>query len=314
MRRLGPFNPSTGEPDSNLPWQDGNPATGQEGSIPSYRHWTHQMEEIVHVIEQAGLQPTASDLTQLWQAIQIAIEQGPGGGLGGAYVTQAAALANLPIFPEVLTADGRMTLSAGTGEVVLAADQNFVHRGIFRYSTSDWELAERTFATAPNKTYHLRWTPLGGFALRDTADGDYNPGSLNEWNIVFDTSYDDIVLHRVVTDSANVASITSLANRHRLRMELEKTTYQTIIGSGAGGGRGPNAAPVQTVNWARRPHCNWQEFATGPATSLFIDPVANVWFEATRYTCRPQVVGVYTTNDMTEQGTIDGTYRVILEA
>lgn len=252
MRRLGPFNPSTGEPDTNLPWQDGNPATGQEGSIPSHRHWTHPIEEIVHVIEQAGLQPTSADLTQLWQAIQIAIEQGPGGGVGGAYVTQALALANLPFFPEVLTADGRMTLSAGTGEVVLAADQNFRHRGLFPHSTSDWDLAARTFATAPSKTYHLRWTPLGGFVLKDLADGDYNSGALNEWDVAFDSRLDDMLLHRVVTDSANVATITALANRHALEFENEASGAGQVYTSGSGndGGRFRHE---WTFNWARRP-------------------------------------------------------------
>lgn len=252
MRRLGPFNPSTGEPDSALPWQDGNPATGQEGSIPSHRHWTHSMEEIVHVIEQAGLQPTTADLTQLWQAIQIAIEQGPGGGVGGAYVTQAAALANMPIFPEALTADGKLVLSAGTGEVVVAADQNFVHRGIFRHSTSDWQLAQRTFATAPSKTYHLRWTPLGGFALKDLADGDYNPGSLNEWDPGFDTGLDNMLTHRIETNASNVATISALANRHALEFENEVEGAGEVFTSGSGndGGRYRHE---WTLNWARRP-------------------------------------------------------------
>lgn len=271
MRRLGPFNPSTGEPDSSLPWQDGNPATGQEGSIPSHRHWTHAMEEIVHVIEQAGLQPTASDLTQLWQAIQIAIEQGPGGGVGGAYVTQAAALTNLPIFPEVLTQDAKLVLSAGTGEVVIAADQNFVHRGVFRHSTSDWDLAARTFATAPSKTYHTRWTPLGGFALKDLADGDYNPGALNEWDPAFDTRHDDILFHRVVTDSANVATIKALVNRDRLRKSFnagQQFTRTTRTADGLW------IAPFDpfVLDWARTPDVSMAPSRAGDAGVLSVIP------------------------------------------
>lgn len=70
MRRVPPFNPSTGEPDdAMLPWQNGNPATGTEGSIPPHQAWTHAAEEIVHVIEHSGQSPSGSDLQQLRKAI-----------------------------------------------------------------------------------------------------------------------------------------------------------------------------------------------------------------------------------------------------
>ena len=58
---------------SNDPYVTGNPATGTPGSIPSGAAIEQPQREIVHAIITAGLSPSATDLTQLAQAIEAMI-------------------------------------------------------------------------------------------------------------------------------------------------------------------------------------------------------------------------------------------------
>jgi len=81
MRYVQPL----GISDVNASYIDGNPALGIEGSVFPAAAAEHPMREIVHVIKEAGLEPSGQDLTQLFQAI-IAIVEG--------YVPEA-----LPAFP-----------------------------------------------------------------------------------------------------------------------------------------------------------------------------------------------------------------------
>ena len=58
-----------GTTGTNIPYINGNPATGVEGSIPPAAAIQYPMTEIVNVITNAGLTPSDSDLQQLWEAI-----------------------------------------------------------------------------------------------------------------------------------------------------------------------------------------------------------------------------------------------------
>ena len=67
-----PLDPATGaENQALLPWTDGVPASGVEGSYPPFETVIFPMEEIVNAITAAGLTPTDNDLTQLFQALAI---------------------------------------------------------------------------------------------------------------------------------------------------------------------------------------------------------------------------------------------------
>jgi hypothetical protein len=57
----------------NEPWR--NREAGVKGHAVKHEAFTQSMEEIVHVIEQAGLTPTKEDLTQLWQALELLTNQ-----------------------------------------------------------------------------------------------------------------------------------------------------------------------------------------------------------------------------------------------
>lgn len=253
------YTPPAGDP-AGAPYVDGNRAAGIRGSIVPAAAIEHDMRELVHLIDYAGLTPSADDLTQVRKAIQNMIAAALaaiGGGEGGGdpepddtYLLLDQARVRLPIYPEILTADGRMGVtSPANGSVRLPTGVTVQHRGIFPFSTSDLSVDDRTFATAANKTYHLRWRAAEGFVLKDLADAAYNPTAAAETNPAFDSGYDDMLIARVVTSAGNVATITDLANRNRLSLrEVIAGTDGKLVG-----GNGANWRFQKALNWARQP-------------------------------------------------------------
>lgn len=297
--------------DPGSPYIDGNRSAGLKGSIVPAKAIEHPMRELEHLIAFAGLTPAQTDLEQVRKAIEALISAATGGGDTSQFLLVSQARSRLPIYPEIDTADGRMIVtSPGAGSVLVPPTVSIMHRGIYPLSTSDYDEVDRTFATSASKTYHLRWNPTDGFELKDLADSGYNPTVAAESSVIFDSTYDDMIVARVVTNVGNVATITNLANRHRLGLQIEKTTFETWVGGGAA----PTPVVDRTVNWARQPVCRWQAWSTGGATSFHVDPVANMQFAATRYICQPRVIGIYSSNDAAQQGGIDGTFRIVLEA
>lgn len=88
MEKVGPFDTGTGAAtygDSAFAnWQNGNPGTGTEGSIPPFEAWGHPNAEIVAAIEAAGLTPASGNLAQLAAAIKAS-------GLFGRFYSFSAA-------------------------------------------------------------------------------------------------------------------------------------------------------------------------------------------------------------------------------
>ncbi|MEK1890806.1 MAG: hypothetical protein AAAB35_25235 [Phyllobacterium sp.] len=167
--------------------------------------------ELGDLVGFAGITPSDADNTTVRQAVLALIDAATGGNPAG-YILMTQARARLPIFPEVINTDGRIIVtSPGTGQVRLPGGVDFLHRGIFTVTTSQTD-----FATDPSKTYHLRWDPTNGFRLIDVANNVYNPTALVETNIKFDSTFDDIIFARVITNSSNVPTITNLANKNLL--------------------------------------------------------------------------------------------------
>lgn len=233
----------------DAPYENGNLTAGLRGDIPPAAAIEHPMREIVHVIEFAGLTPAGDDLEQLRKAIVAIVDSMSGGGAPVNYLTLNQAAARLPIFPEVSAADGKINVYApGGGSILVPAGVGIMHRGIAPYNTSDYAAPARTFVTAANRTYHLRWTPSGGFALRDLADPAYNPAVQAESSVVFDSAFDDMLVSRIVTNGLNEATITNLRNRTRLFHEV---SFERTLGNSV------SWAPLEdtavTLNWARTP-------------------------------------------------------------
>ena len=219
---------------------------------------------IGEVIREAGVTGQDGDLTKLVRAIRALIiaeigEADPGtAGDFSQLVLMAQARNRLPIFPDVQNVDGRIGVTApSTGTVRLAGGVEFLHRGIFRVTTTQTD-----FATDASKTYHLRWNPDDGFVLRDLASGSYNPGTLSESNVAFDSTYSDMLIARVVTNSSNVATITTLANKNVLTGEGEildpRGSFKGNSNSNAGYENQASPSSISnfdqvSLNWARRP-------------------------------------------------------------
>lgn len=226
---------------------NGDANAGQKGAIPPGAAIEHPMREILAVISGAGLTPMEADLTQLRQAIQQMINTSISGGSPPATNFQYN-----PVYPEITVNGGVASISASTGEVVLAAGQQWVHRGGTLYNSSDLSLGARTKSTVASKTYHMRWRYNGGsptLALYDLADVGYNPGAVAETNAQFDSTFDDLLLARVVTNGANVPVVTALFNRNRLVSSQEQNNASLTL-SGQNGAEGSYAF---TLNWARTP-------------------------------------------------------------
>jgi hypothetical protein len=240
------YNAPYGSADPNAPYIDRNTPGAQSGSRVPAAAVEHPQREIMAVISAAGIPGSTEDLTQLLQAIQALIAAATGGGDTSNFVLMTAARARLPIFPEVLTEDGRIpVITPSTGQVRVPAGYNFLHRGIFNITT-----VQTDFATTASKTYHLRWTPGAGFAMKDLADTGYNPGgALAETDISFDSAYDDMLVAKVVTTGGNVVTVTNLSNKNRLFDSFRASGGPSLIT----GDNGWQFNYTRIINWARRP-------------------------------------------------------------
>ena len=230
------------------------------------------------VISSAGVTGPDGDLTKLRRAIEALIAAATGGGTVDDYILMTQARARLPIFPDVQNVDGRIGVTApSTGTVRLAGGVEFLHRGIFRVTTTQTD-----FATDPSKTYHLRWNPVDGFVLRDLASGTYNPGTLSESNVAFDSVFDDMLIARIVTNSSNVATITTLANNDKLSFEGFVDTGASIVTTGSGSD-GSQIAGSFVLNWARTPkvHLSGHAGLTGSASPA---PLVSAYANRTQLT------------------------------
>lgn len=240
------YYPPIGSADPNAPYVDDNPAAGQEGSAVPAKAVEHPQREIQAVIEAAGLTPDENQIDQLNEAIDTKISLAVGGE------SQLDEVINLlraraRVYPEILTASGTFNLLQPTGSSVrIPAGINLLHRGCFLETT-----AQQDFSHVANKVYHLRkrWTGTPGWSLVDVSDPGYNPSALAEGNVAFDTDYDDMVSHRIVTDASNVATITPLVNKDRL-LDTKIVAGTNFVN--------PNTSTttfdiLATYNWARAP-------------------------------------------------------------
>lgn len=240
------YQPPIGSADPNASYVDDNPAAGQEGSAVPAKAVEHPQREIQTVITAAGLTPDENQVDQLNEAIDTKISLAVGGE------SQLDAVINLlraraRVYPEILTASGTFNLSQPTGSSVrIPAGIDLLHRGCFLETT-----AQQDFSHVANKVYHLRkrWTGTPGWFLEDVSGSTYNPGALAEGNTAFDTAYDDMITHKIVTDASNVATITPLVNKDRILLEISNAGVTTTNNAA------DDASRTATLVWnlARQP-------------------------------------------------------------
>lgn len=201
--------------------------------------------ELADLISYAGLVGTDTDMTQVRNAVLALIAAATGGGEAEDYLLLSQARLRLPIFPDMQTGDGSVNItSPANGVVRIPGGLTFLHRGIFPVTT-----VQTDFNTVSSRTYHLRWNPTDGLVMKWVGDVTYNPGGVAETDVFFDTSYDNMLIGRVITNAGNVPTITSLANKSQLAIEslVLGTNGQLVSANGA------RWDFVKTYNWSRRP-------------------------------------------------------------
>ena len=114
----------------------------------------HRIEaELGDAISFFGITPTDTRHTLLREAIEAAISAATGGGNTSQFLLVSQARARLPIFPEIISADGKMNvISPAAGTIRVPGGVVFQHRGIFPVTT-----VETDFLTDLSKIYHVRW-------------------------------------------------------------------------------------------------------------------------------------------------------------
>lgn len=247
--------------------------------------------EIGEVISFAGLTPDDTNFTQLREAIESLINAATGGGDTSQFLLVSQARARLPIYPDVQNANAHFgVITPATGQIRIPGGTTFLHRGIFPVTTVQTDIA-----TDASKTYHLRWNPTDGFTLKDLASGVYNPGATGEASVQFDSSYDDMLVARVITNSSNVPTITNLKNSARLEAEMEQAGAGTIITTGSGSD-GVSFSNTFTLNWSRRPIVALQGSAAQVASPLLHGYANHTYVDAAnRYVVTGRVESDYQT-------------------
>lgn len=206
----------------------------------------NQLQAELNAIHVAGgIAGTSDSVNTTLLNIQALIDAATGGGVLEGYVLLSQASSRLPIFPEFLTTDGKINLTApATGTVRIPSGVSFLHRGISSITT-----VQTDFTTVASKTYHVRWSPGGDYQLKDLADTGYNPTVAAETSDIFDSKYDDMLIARVITNSSNIASFTSLVNKNVLQTSVS-IDGTDVINSGL---NVANFLVNHTLNWSRSP-------------------------------------------------------------
>lgn len=170
-------------------------------------------------------------------------------------VKGARPVGKIPYYPDILTPSATLAMSVqGDNSLCINPEQFFIWRGVWKINTSDYNLASRTFAFVANATYHLRWRASVGFELKNLQDAHYNPGALLETHTAFDTTYDDVLLARIITSDTNVPTITLLKNQHMLRTVWHSDDIPCWVGLQTN--QVYHQTPAQAIyalNWGRCP-------------------------------------------------------------
>lgn len=103
MKYWGPIN-STGGINGTDGYVDGNPATGTQGSIPSFSGFEQTLRELANMVADAGLTPSSTiNGRQVGQAVQSGkLFYGAAAGTNTYTVTLAPVPASLPVGMEIL--------------------------------------------------------------------------------------------------------------------------------------------------------------------------------------------------------------------
>lgn len=178
-------------------------------------------------------------------------DSGTGAWLVEPWALALAGLDRMPIYPEIDTAGNVLAMTASTGQIVVDAGQRFRHRGHRVVYTTDTSSGSRTFATAINKTYHLRWTWSAGAGTYSLVD--MTSASPAETDSSYDSTYDMMLIAKVVTNGSNVLTVTALKNAHRMQARGELLFSAVTWDGDLVAPSALTSGTTTSLNWARRP-------------------------------------------------------------
>lgn len=251
MKRQPPY----GSTDPDEPYLDRNMPVEEGSAVPaSFFEWTQN--EIIDVIEEAGIEP--DDVLQLADAIKAL----------GKVATVEIAQKN-PVFPEILATGNVFTFTTSTGQIIVASAIEWQHRGLSSFDSANILSAGRTFATTASKTYHLVWdapgtgdaTPAGTYPNGRFQLIDRTGASPAEGDPSYDSTFDRMLIARVVTNGANALTVTALRNKAVLKGDADISATPVLVS-----GNGYRAEYAPSWNWARTPNMTFNAFVV--ATSI----------------------------------------------
>ena len=164
--------------------------------------------ELASIIADSGLTPVATDRNTLLLSLRRIIARDTGTSPDTEYLLYATLKDFVKIYPEIETPGNLVTITVSADNREITIDEfTVVHRGMKRIT-----VPETTLDIFSGRTYHLRWNETDGVTVTETNDADYNPDGLDEDDVKFDTTYDDLLLARIVVSGTGVPTITRLRN------------------------------------------------------------------------------------------------------
>ena len=227
----------------NDPYIDGNVAGGIKGSRVPGAAIEDTQREITHVIDyflgdgSFGSAASDADTQQLRKAMEVLFK-------------------NNKTFPEIETATNALAITDNAdGTITLNPAQSWLWRGAVLISSDDFVLADRTLAHAASKTYHLRWyasgtgtaTPAATYPKGRFELVDMTAAAPVENDASYDSTYDRMLIAKIVTDVGNVPTVTALANKASMSGKL------TAAARNYSGASEADHNFYFAVNWARTP-------------------------------------------------------------
>lgn len=195
-----------------------------DNGAPSYpgQDWFNDViDEMSNALTEAGVAYDSSKLTNLATAfVKLKEYSASKADTAQGVATEQAnemqlnlisKLSGIPIFPEVLTEDNRLSVTLDGTDLSVSDDEVIRMFGWLDVNTSDYP--DKSFSVDLTKTYHLRFDLENGFRLIDLEDLTYNPDQVDHFSAEFDATYSDVLLAvlnaGVLTVYRNVTSIKS---------------------------------------------------------------------------------------------------------
>lgn len=220
-------------------FKDCSSPTARDGTVLTASYLNGMLMQIRRAIRGMGITENNADDDMLLKALQAS---------GAGKATEAGILSYNGLFPYSGITGG---VTATTGQVVINSSVGnwVIFRGYQVSLSTNLTAGQRTFATAANKTYHLRWRRTTGPALLDLADPAYNPSALPETSAGFDSNFDDCLYAKVVTNGSNVPTVTLLSN---FPLPL-KSEVHTLVNTVFSPGWTTIPGTKYIFNWGRTP-------------------------------------------------------------